>query len=137
MAFQGLEKLHLTQEPLTCRQLSREPSVNENCTLHLPEKFQFFKFFDLFERSYHVVFFLSCPKSGYLDPQYYKTQQLTEKSDIFSFGVVLLEILSGRAPIWMDPPSSCQLAHGSSGTSTQEDENSERLRVLVDWVSFP
>nr|AAX53605.1 nodulation receptor kinase [Astragalus sinicus] len=27
--------------------------------------------------------------AGYLDPEYYKTQQLSEKSDVFSFGVVL------------------------------------------------
>ena len=34
---------------------------------------------------------------GYLDPEYMQTNQLTEKSDIYSFGVVLVELLIGVA----------------------------------------
>ncbi|XP_020571676.1 probable LRR receptor-like serine/threonine-protein kinase At1g67720 [Phalaenopsis equestris] len=36
---------------------------------------------------------------GYLDPEYYTSQQLTEKSDIYSFGIILLELISGQEPI--------------------------------------
>ncbi|KAF5731550.1 hypothetical protein HS088_TW18G00230 [Tripterygium wilfordii] len=32
---------------------------------------------------------------GYVDPEYYRLQQVTTKSDVYSFAVVLLEMLSG------------------------------------------
>jgi len=37
--------------------------------------------------------------AGYLDPEYLKSNQLTLKSDVFSFGILLLEILSARRPV--------------------------------------
>ncbi|XP_074287446.1 receptor-like protein kinase FERONIA [Silene latifolia] len=41
---------------------------------------------------------------GYLDPEYYKRGQLTEKSDVFSFGVVLFEVLCARPAINVSLP---------------------------------
>ncbi|XP_073006812.1 putative leucine-rich repeat receptor-like protein kinase At2g19210 [Typha latifolia] len=36
---------------------------------------------------------------GYVDPEYYRTFQLSEKSDVFSFGVVLLEVITAQPAI--------------------------------------
>lgn len=36
---------------------------------------------------------------GYLDPEYFLTHKLTDKSDVYSLGVVFLEILTGMQPI--------------------------------------
>lgn len=52
---------------------------------------------------------------GYCAPEYAATGQLSSKSDIYSFGVVFLEIISGRRVI--DPARSA------------EEQN------LIDWVS--
>ncbi|KAL5550406.1 hypothetical protein UlMin_000582 [Ulmus minor] len=37
---------------------------------------------------------------GYLDPEYYLTHKLTEKSDVYSLGIVFLELLTGLPPIF-------------------------------------
>lgn len=37
--------------------------------------------------------------AGYLDPEYLRTYQLTPKSDVFSFGILLVEIISARRPV--------------------------------------
>jgi serine/threonine protein kinase len=36
---------------------------------------------------------------GYLDPMYYYTGRLTDKSDVFSFGVLLVELLTRKRPL--------------------------------------
>ncbi|KAK9700197.1 hypothetical protein RND81_08G222900 [Saponaria officinalis] len=36
---------------------------------------------------------------GYVDPEYYQCYHLTEKSDVFSFGVVLMELISSKVAV--------------------------------------
>ncbi|EEF30563.1 probable LRR receptor-like serine/threonine-protein kinase At1g06840 isoform X2 [Ricinus communis] len=36
---------------------------------------------------------------GYLDPEYFLTHKLTDKSDVYSLGIVFLELLTGMQPI--------------------------------------
>ncbi|XP_074576127.1 inactive protein kinase SELMODRAFT_444075-like [Curcuma longa] len=45
---------------------------------------------------------------GYLAPEYAQSGQITEKADVFSFGVVLLELVTGRKAVDVNQPKGNQ-----------------------------
>ncbi|KAL5708229.1 hypothetical protein ACHQM5_019048 [Ranunculus cassubicifolius] len=65
---------------------------------------------------------------GYLDPEYMLTSQLTEKSDVFSFGVVLAELITGKKSI------SFERAQGERNLAIYftASMNEERLLHIVE-----
>ncbi|GAV68824.1 Pkinase domain-containing protein/Lectin_legB domain-containing protein, partial [Cephalotus follicularis] len=58
---------------------------------------------------------LTAGTMGYLAPEYLQYGKATEMTDVFSFGVVILEVACGRRPIEREP-------------------GSQRMVNLVDWV---
>ncbi|GJN34159.1 hypothetical protein PR202_gb22802 [Eleusine coracana subsp. coracana] len=42
--------------------------------------------------------------TGYIDPDFVNTRRLSTESDVYSFGIVLLEIVSGKPPVFQEPP---------------------------------
>lgn len=63
--------------------------------------------------SYALVLFFC---SGYLAPEYALGGQLTKKADVYSFGVLVLEIVSGRS------------------SAKENWEGTEKF--LLEWVSW-
>ncbi|CAD6246093.1 unnamed protein product [Miscanthus lutarioriparius] len=46
---------------------------------------------------------------GYMDPEYYYTRRLTDKSDVYSYGVMLVELLTRKKPIVYISPNDVGL----------------------------
>uniref|UniRef100_A0A0D9XV29 Protein kinase domain-containing protein n=1 Tax=Leersia perrieri TaxID=77586 RepID=A0A0D9XV29_9ORYZ len=58
-----------------------------------------------------------CGTQGYIDPEYYHTNTVTPASDIYGFGVVMLEVLTGMTSIFRQ----------------KEEEEEEEEESVIDW----
>ncbi|XP_022961363.1 probable serine/threonine-protein kinase PBL7 [Cucurbita moschata] len=67
--------------------------------------------------------------TGYLAPEYASTGKLTTKSDVYSYGVVLLELLTGRVPVNIKRP---QGEHVLVSWALPRLTNREKVEKIID-----
>jgi hypothetical protein len=77
---------------------------------------------------------------GYMDPEYMSNAKLTCASDIYSFGIVILQLLSGQKVIELDLDARDQLTRkakdASMGKRPLTDFEDTRLRGTVNTTDF-
>lgn len=70
---------------------------------------------------------------GYVAPEYALTGHLTTKSDVYSYGVVLLELLTGRVPVDMKrPPGEGVLVSWALPKLTDREKVAEIIDPAMD-----
>ncbi|XP_073004459.1 probable receptor-like protein kinase At1g49730 [Typha latifolia] len=82
---------------------------------------------------------------GYIDPEYVATQELTAKSDVYSYGILLLELLTGKPAIY-EGKTLVEWSQDLIATESPLEElvdpaitesfNLEELHVLVDVIHW-
>ncbi|KAG0603110.1 hypothetical protein M758_10G067600 [Ceratodon purpureus] len=114
-AAQGLEYLHTGCTPsIIHRDVNPANILLSSRMVAKVANFGFAKFTSEQDPTLEVYSFDVKGTAGYLDPEYMLTRQLTDKSDVYGFGVVLLELISGQEVIYRG--------------------ESERDPLLVEWM---
>ncbi|EOA29445.1 hypothetical protein CARUB_v100250850mg, partial [Capsella rubella] len=95
---QGLEYLHIGCEPPMIHRDVKTTNILLDEHLHAKlADFGLSRSFPIGVESHVSTNVAGTP--GYLDPEYYRTNWLTEKSDVYSLGIVLLEIITNQPVI--------------------------------------
>ncbi|XP_015696277.1 putative leucine-rich repeat receptor-like serine/threonine-protein kinase At2g19230 [Oryza brachyantha] len=107
---QGLEYLHRgCNPPLIHRDVK---ATNILLDVKLQAKISDFGLSKAFNRDSdtHLSTSILVGTPGYIDPEYHATMMPTSKSDVYGFGVVLLELITGKPPI-LRVPEPISLIH--------------------------
>ncbi|XP_027154979.1 probable LRR receptor-like serine/threonine-protein kinase At2g28960 [Coffea eugenioides] len=97
-AAQGLDYLHNGCKPSIIHRDIKSTNIllNEKFEAKLAD-FGLSRVFTIDDGSFVSTRVVGTP--GYVDPEYYEKQRLHEKSDIYSLGIVILELITGRPVI--------------------------------------
>ncbi|ESQ37347.1 hypothetical protein EUTSA_v10003046mg, partial [Eutrema salsugineum] len=96
LMFIGLEYLHFGCRPSMVHRDVKSTNIllDERYSAKIAD-FGLSRSYQLEDESHHVSTAIA-GTPGYLDPEYYRTGRLAEMSDVYSFGIVLLEIITNQ-----------------------------------------
>ncbi|XP_073099411.1 leucine-rich repeat receptor-like protein kinase PXC1 [Elaeis guineensis] len=72
---------------------------------------------------------------GYRAPEHADARRLSQEADVYAFGVLILEVLTGKAPAQYPPPPPPHQHHRNSNNSINNSSSNSIIGVsLPEWV---